>query len=175
MFFHMLQALDFLASRNLIHRDVKPGNILYTRADGAADADAYTFCLADFGVTNSAYMASTYAGTRVFMAPEIARRDALQTSKADVWSLCVTVLSVRNEGGFADKVNSQELQTSGDIEAAVLRLAADLTPLQPMAVVDPARRASAAQMLCAVFQGDGLTTPRSQVAPLDVTPLDEAT
>lgn len=44
----MLCALDYLASMHVVHRDVKPENILYyTRADGS-----YNLQLADFGFAN---------------------------------------------------------------------------------------------------------------------------
>jgi len=45
---HMLQALDHIAFRGIIHRDVKPENILYT----CLPAGGYTFQLTDFGVCN---------------------------------------------------------------------------------------------------------------------------
>ncbi|KAL2410454.1 hypothetical protein ABEF95_001087 [Exophiala dermatitidis] len=48
LYHDMLQVLDYLASRHLLHRDVKPENILYTSlGDGT-----YLFQLADFGLAN---------------------------------------------------------------------------------------------------------------------------
>jgi serine/threonine protein kinase len=87
VFGHMLQALDCLANEDIIHRDVKPANLLYvTQPDGQ-----YQFQLGDFGLCNRALSAATYASTEVYMAPEMYRKGG-QTPKLDVWSLFVTML-----------------------------------------------------------------------------------
>jgi hypothetical protein len=42
--------------------------------------------------------------------------------------------------------------------------------IQEMAIVDPEKRASAAQMLVKCFNGVGLSTPRNQVPALPISP-----
>jgi serine/threonine protein kinase len=87
IFPQMLQALDFLACNGIIHRDVKPANILYISQLGGQ----YQFQLGDFGFCNCAISAESNVGTPIYIAPEM-RDKGVQTSKADVWSLFVTML-----------------------------------------------------------------------------------
>lgn len=60
----MLSALDYLASNNLIHRDVKPENILYSDEKGS-----YLFQLADLGLVNHRSQATTFCGTSATRLP----------------------------------------------------------------------------------------------------------
>ena len=53
-FHHMLQAIDCLAAKGIIHRDVKPENILYVSRQ-----DQYHFQLGDFGLSNRQIVAAT--------------------------------------------------------------------------------------------------------------------
>ncbi|KAK3386088.1 kinase-like domain-containing protein, partial [Podospora didyma] len=86
----MLRALDYLDSRKLCHRDVKPDYILFSKM---ADR-IYRFQLADFGLANHSTLARTICGTPLFPAPELHPQDGefkfKQSPKMDVWSLFVT-------------------------------------------------------------------------------------
>ena len=82
VFHHMLQALDCLASMGIVHRDVKPENILYISQPG----DQYQFQLGDFGLCNRAISATTTIGSPIYMAPEMFRKGD-QTHKVDIWLL----------------------------------------------------------------------------------------
>lgn len=84
---HMLQALTFLARNDIVHRDVKPENILYTLPPGGS----FRFQLGDFGLTCCVSDAKSPVGTKGFRAPEI-HRPGLQTPKADVYSLFVVMV-----------------------------------------------------------------------------------
>ena len=153
----MLESLDYLAFRNLIHRDVKPDNILYT----PIATGEYLFQLADFGFANQHSLAKTTCGSPLYMAPEMFFGKGPQTSKMDVWSLFVTLISVTHTAGFNEKINSYPHMLNLLKSAAGLQKA-----LRPMAREDPTLRASAAQMLKSEFEGHGLTTPSNRIVPI---------
>lgn len=144
---HMLQALDFLAVNHIIHRDLKPENILYVSQRGQ-----YQFQLGDFGLSNRQFIATTFAGSLLYMAPEIIQQGS-QTPKVDIWSLYVTILWTLDVKGFRD--GWRTLQGYDDIQRAILLAskADSVSIVQEMARPDPEKRASAAQMLIKLFGG----------------------
>lgn len=160
----MLQALDYLASVNIIHRDVKPANILYWKDAG------FHFQLADFGLSNYASKARTFAGSLIWIAPEVsADRGILQTPKADVYSLFVVIVEVLNVHGFHDKI--MHFTDVRKVSAAIVEACEDrvVEELRRMAHPDPAQRASAGDMLDCLYKGNGRVTARDSVARIWVT------
>ncbi|XP_007543842.2 serine/threonine-protein kinase TAO2-like [Poecilia latipinna] len=79
-----LQGLAYLHSHNLIHRDVKAGNILLTEPGQVK--------LGDFGSASIVSPANSFVGTPYWMAPEVilAMDEGQYDGKVDVWSLGIT-------------------------------------------------------------------------------------
>ena len=83
------RGLEYLKTIQMVHRDVKPGNILISRAGQVK--------LTDFGVTgdlaNAAAESSTFVGTAKYMSPE-----QLSGKKygypADVWALGICLMEL---------------------------------------------------------------------------------
>ncbi|XP_056140523.1 serine/threonine-protein kinase 10 [Lampris incognitus] len=90
----MLEALVYLHSMKIIHRDLKAGNILLT-----LDGDIK---LADFGVSaknnKTLQRRDSFIGTPYWMAPEVVMcetmKDAPYDYKADLWSLGITLIEL---------------------------------------------------------------------------------
>lgn len=101
----LLDALNAGAAAGVLHRDVKPGNVLF-RADGRA-------VLTDFGIASldgdsSITLTGTLLGSPAYVAPERVRGKPA-TAAADLWSLGVTLYAAvegvtpfeRDEGPMA--------------------------------------------------------------------------
>ncbi|TDL27928.1 kinase-like protein [Rickenella mellea] len=90
----LARALKFLRQRNLIHRDIKPQNLLLKPASPEELARGHPLGIpilkvADFGFARSlpnAMMAETLCGSPLYMAPEILRYEKYD-AKADLWSV----------------------------------------------------------------------------------------
>ena len=154
----MLSALDFLTYQGIVHRDVKPDNILYSRSLGRP---TYHFRLADFGVGKLAKYAYSYQGTHWYMAPEILRlRDRSdsdssikeqQSPKVDVWSLFVTIAYARNICHY----HTRSKNTNDEILDAAKEACTEqwMSHYSDMAIENPAYRASALDILNQHFDG----------------------
>ncbi|CEL03547.1 hypothetical protein ASPCAL04701 [Aspergillus calidoustus] len=158
----ILAALDFLETKSIVHGDVKPQNILFRRKVIGQETD-FVFLLGDFGSTALARLAPNYGATTTYRAPELFT-GAIPTSKSDCWSLYVTLLWATNHSGFQGVTGAHRTE----IHRYVMFSMGDpfLATIQQLAREDPYQRASAAQMLVAVYNGKGLSTPRHQIPPL---------
>uniref|UniRef100_A0A8C2JPW9 ADP-ribosylation factor 2b n=1 Tax=Cyprinus carpio TaxID=7962 RepID=A0A8C2JPW9_CYPCA len=93
----VLQALQHLHSRHVVHLDVKADNVLVSE-------DGRQCFLCDFGLSETlnqdGYSTKTFRGnilrgTESHMPPEVARGDP-RSAKADVWSSCCMLLHMLN-------------------------------------------------------------------------------
>jgi serine/threonine protein kinase len=86
--FSILKALSVLHSRRIVHRDVKPSNVLIN-AEGCVK-------LTDFGITKELLkdeQAESFIGTVSFMSPGRVQGDEY-SFEADFWSLGITLILI---------------------------------------------------------------------------------
>jgi serine/threonine protein kinase len=118
------RALDAAHRKGLVHRDVKPGNLLIER--GADDADPDHVYLADFGITKHAMSRSgltstgQFLGTIDYVAPEQIRGTSV-LGLADQYSLgCVLYECLTGRVPFEK-----------DLDAAIIWAHVEETPTMP--------------------------------------------
>lgn len=141
------EAVQYAHSHGVLHRDLKPGNILFDEAGEALVSD---FGLAKMiGSDSDLTRTITIMGTPHYMAPEMARKEGGITTASDVWSLGVILYELL----------SGHVPFPGENIPAVLRAVAEDQPgtllsnvPRDLAVItikslqkDPERRYSTAQ------------------------------
>ncbi|KAL0241366.1 hypothetical protein GEMRC1_006601 [Eukaryota sp. GEM-RC1] len=95
IFLQICTALSYIHSQGVVHKDVKPSNILVARTGAAGNADK-RIVLSDFGI--SSYIEddieSTMQGTPLFMAPELlspgVSSEDMNNPAVDMWAAGVS-------------------------------------------------------------------------------------
>ncbi|EHK42393.1 hypothetical protein TRIATDRAFT_309986 [Trichoderma atroviride IMI 206040] len=104
-------ALKYLATRRIVHNDIKPKNIAYCRSRGAV--------LFDFGAATSPKFEQPTGGTAWYMPPEFIETSA-RGAPGDIWALGITMLYVTGKIQHPDRSsnNWHIIDTRHQIEPA---------------------------------------------------------
>lgn len=133
-------ALDAAHGRGVLHRDVKPGNVVVD-AGGRAH-------LIDFGIARSTgdatmTMAGFVLGTPDFLAPEVAAGGPA-TPASDAWQLAATISFALSgqppRGGHVEAISALRAAASGAPLTHLPTRSAHLALLRDCLVTDPTRR-----------------------------------
>ncbi|KAL6452320.1 KIC1 Serine/threonine-protein kinase KIC1 [Candida maltosa Xu316] len=103
----LLVTLSAVHKLGVIHRDLKAANVLISKEGNVQ--------LCDFGVatklTSNSSKRTTMAGTPYWMAPEVIRTGDSYNSKADIWSLGITIYEIATGNPpYCDKDASWAMQ-----------------------------------------------------------------
>jgi len=143
-----LQALAFLHSQGVIHRDIKSDSILLA-ADGRVKLSDFGFCAQ---VSQELPKRKSLVGTPYWMSPEVISR-LPYGPEVDIWSLGIMVIEmVDGEPPFFNEPPLQAMRRIRDMPPPKLRNATKVSArlqgfLDRMLVRDPAQRATAFELL----------------------------
>jgi calcium/calmodulin-dependent protein kinase I len=105
---YLLEAVNYLHSRDISHRDIKPENIMFQDFD-----DLTSIKLIDFGLSNQDYedlFQYDLCGTIIYMAPEQLEKRSY-TKSVDIWSCGIVMYVLLNNGEhpvYKSKMSSKE-------------------------------------------------------------------
>ena len=159
----LFAALEYLAAIPLIHRDVKPANVLahIVPGEGGEGFELVKVLLADFGLAKQLHLSVTRAmisggGTPLYQAPEMREQEDAKSPKADVFSAGVLAVEM-NTGAIPNpgpemrregrkKLHVDEEERRADDMAAIRN--GEIRVLAERCVVDyDADRADASEMV----------------------------
>uniref|UniRef100_K7FUG1 non-specific serine/threonine protein kinase n=1 Tax=Pelodiscus sinensis TaxID=13735 RepID=K7FUG1_PELSI len=144
----VLQALAYLHSQGVIHRDIKSDSILLT-LDGRVKLSDFGFCAQ---ISKDVPKRKSLVGTPYWMAPEVISR-APYTTEVDIWSLGIMVIEmVDGEPPYFSDSPVQAMKRLRDSSPPKLKNSHKTSPvlrdfLERMLTRDPLERATAQELL----------------------------
>ncbi|KAJ8341426.1 hypothetical protein SKAU_G00337170 [Synaphobranchus kaupii] len=144
----VLQALAYLHSQGVIHRDLKSDSILLT-LDGRIKLSDFGFCAQ---ISKDIPKRKSLVGTPYWMAPEVISKTPYGT-EVDVWSLGIMVVEmVDGEPPYFSEAPVAAMKRLRDEPAPTIRNRHKISPmlkdfLERMLTRDPTERASATDLL----------------------------
>ena len=166
---HLAAGLAFLYQRQLIHRDIKPQNLLLTARSSSA-----TLKIADFGFARhlgAATMADTLCGSPLYMAPEILTFKKYD-AKADLWSAGTVLFEMlagrppyggANQSELVHNIRTKEIRLPSGTRISPACVAA----IQMLLQRNPQKRASFERFLQADFLHPSLSAGSSPASAAD--------
>ena len=170
--FQLIQGLHYLHSRKIIHRDIKPNNLLLD--------EKLELKIADFGLSKKLYEGQKLKeklGTQVFMAPEIWELSETGYSlEVDIWSLGIVMFKLlTGKLPFENKNNNGKDIIKGEfsfpdkpfisIEAKNL--------IKQILVKDPRKRPSLNQIVYHDFFHKNIFPEFLNISTLNTPPCEE--
>lgn len=120
LFFELLLGMEWLHARRVIHRDIKPLNMLIFEDPEHPGSTAHMHVkIADFGMVryhDEAFPSSPNAYTSMYRAPEVALECSDYNEKADVWALGAVLYYLVTGKHYIELSEEQE-----DVEQDILR------------------------------------------------------
>ena len=123
IFIQIVEGVKFIHNNNVIHRDLKPNNILFL------DKEKTKVVIIDFGLSgfsNGLIKEVIKAGTFKFLSPEIlCRENFSSSSKIDIWALGVILYLMNfkkypfegnNEKEIFDKIENEDIKFPKEIK-----------------------------------------------------------
>jgi len=142
-----VRALDHAFQHKIVHRDIKPGNILVRRDGMVKLADMGLARVVDETMDTSITRTGTTVGTVDFMAPEQARNSKLADIRSDIYSLgCTWFYMLTGSVPYPEGSVTNKLRAHAEAPLPDPRGANPLVPDSVVAVMrrmtekDPARR-----------------------------------